>query len=156
MPGFHNSVRSLQDGSRDELGWPGRGSPMSKNPPQFPSVPPGGQEQYPKSQRSWCRGPSGWRSALLQVGKLLVPLSKWSLGVAHMTTGARFLYTTTGAGCTCSTTTRDSKTGAVTNKGGADSAGRGAAISTTSTISEPPGGQVQCPNSQASGSQRFS
>ena len=83
-----------------------------------------------------------------------------------MTTGARVSYSTTGAGCTCSTAkARDSKTGAVTNKGGADSAGRGAAISTTSTISVPPGEQAQCPNSQVSecpgpsgsqGSQRFS
>ena len=147
LPVFHNSLRSLQDGCRDELGCPGRGSP-------FPPVPPGGQVQCPNSQMSWCRGPSGWRSALLQLGKLLVSLSQWSLGVSYMTTGARFSYSTTGAGCTCSTTkARDSKTGAVTNKGGADSAGRSAAISTTSTNSVPPGGQVQCPNSKASGSQ---
>ena len=75
-------------------------------------------------------------------------------GVAHSTTEAACAYVTTDAGVThwtmgagCNYT----KTGAVTNTGGADSVGRGAPISTTSTVPlVPHGGQVQCPNSQRS------
>ena len=41
---------------------------------------------------------------------------------------------------------KSGETGAVTNKGGADSAGRGAAISTTPQFPPvPPGGQIQNP-----------
>ena len=55
---------------------------------------------------------------------------------AYVTASAGATYSTTGVGYTYSTTTGGAtKTGAVTNMGGADSAGRGAPISTTSTIS---------------------
>ena len=53
-----------------------------------------------------------------------------------MTADAGVTYSTTGAGCTCFTTTGGAaKTGAVTNMGRADSEGRSAPISVISTIS---------------------
>ena len=54
--------------------------------------------------------------------------------------------------CSAQNSRRSGETGAVTNMGGADSAGRSAQISTTSTVPPVPHGrQVRCPNSRRSG-----
>ena len=71
---------------------------------------PGGQVQRPETQRSWCRGPSGWRSALLQLENCwrrchICRWQCWSpVTCACVTAGAGVTYSTTEL---CHITERD-------------------------------------------------
>ena len=77
LPVFHNVWRSLQNGCRDEH----VGQEEALRSRKHSTVSAGASwwtGTVPESQRSSCRGPSGWRSALLQLGRLLTPLFLWS------------------------------------------------------------------------------